>query len=115
MRDHEDHLGLNKGADFVRFIDRDFAFYTHWYERLRLAANTLTPSLESVFFNAEHNYTLQYGVVLSPLQVTDSEETITRKLRVTAAYLDIPDPPPYLEPACHRPLHDAVRDVPGDA
>lgn len=27
--------------------------------------------------------------MLSPLQVTDSEETITRKLRVTAAYLDI--------------------------
>lgn len=39
VRDHEDHLGLNKSTDFVRFIDRDFAFYTRWYERLRLAAN----------------------------------------------------------------------------
>jgi hypothetical protein len=89
VRDHEDRLGLKKSADFVRFIDRDLAFYTHWYERLRLAASTLTPALESVFFNAEHNYTLQYGVLLSPVQVTDSEEIITRKLRVTAAYLDI--------------------------
>jgi len=89
VRDHEEHLGLTKSADFVRFIDRDFAFYTNWYKRLRLAANTLTLGLESVFFNAEHNFTLQYPVLLSPLQVTDPEEIIMRKLRVTAAYLDI--------------------------
>lgn len=89
VRNHEDSLGLQRSSDFVTFIDRDFAFYTHWYERLRRAANTLTLGLESVFFNAEHNFTLQYGVLLAPLQVSDSEDTIMRKLRVTAAYLDI--------------------------
>ena len=44
VRDHEDRLGLNKSGDFVRFIDQDFAFYSYWYERLRMAANRLTPS-----------------------------------------------------------------------
>ena len=89
VRDHEDRLGLEKSSDFVRFIDQDFAFYGHWYERLRQAADRLTPGLECVYFNAEHNFTLQYPVLLSPLRVHDDEETIYRKLRVTAAFLDI--------------------------
>jgi hypothetical protein len=89
VRDHEDRLGLEKSSEFVRFIDRDFAFYGHWYERLRRAADTLTPGLECVYFNAEHNFTLQYPVLLSPLQVQDSEETILRKVRIAATFLDI--------------------------
>jgi hypothetical protein len=89
VRDHEDRLGLEKNSEFVRFIDRDFAFYGHWYERLRRAADTLTPGLECVYFNAEHNFTLQYPVLLSPLQVQDSEDTILRKVRIAATFLDI--------------------------
>lgn len=89
VRDREVSLGLQRSSDFVTFIERDFAFYSNWYQRLRQAANTLTPGLESIFFNAEHNYTLQYGVLLAPLRVTDSESVILRKLGVTAAYLDI--------------------------
>jgi hypothetical protein len=89
VRDHEDRLGLEKSSDFVRFIDRDFAFYGHWYERLRSAAETLTPGLECVYFNSEHNFTLQYPVLLSPLQVQDTEDTILRKVRIAATFLDI--------------------------
>ena len=62
-----------RAADFVRFIDRDFAFYGHWYEQLRRAADHLTPGLECVYFNAEHNFTLQYPVLLAPLGVDDDE------------------------------------------
>ena len=77
VRDHEERLGLEKSGDFVRFIDQDFAFYGHWYERLRKAADTFTPGLECIYFNAEHNFTLQYPVLLSPLQVQDDEGTPT--------------------------------------
>ena len=84
-----DRLGLEKSADFVRFIDQDFAFYSHWYERLRKAADKLTPGLECIFFNADHNFTLQYPVLLSPMQLKDSEDTILSKVRVTSAFLDI--------------------------
>ncbi len=82
-------LGLQASADFSRFIDRDFAFYSRWYERLRRAADDLTPGLESVHFNAQHNFTLQYPVLLAPLRVDDAEGILLRKVRVAAAYLDI--------------------------
>jgi hypothetical protein len=89
VRDHEERLGLTKSADFVRFIDRDFAFYSHWYERLRKAGDAVTPGLEYVYFNAEHNFTLQYPVLLAPLRLDDPEPIILKKIRITAAFLDI--------------------------
>src|SRR5439155_27152065 len=75
--------------EFARFIERDFAFYGSWYERLRRPAEALTPGLECVHFNAQHNFTLQYPVMLAPLRVEDDEAGALRKLRVVAAYLDI--------------------------
>ncbi len=89
VRDHEESLGLTSSEAFARFIERDFSFYAHWYERLRLAGETLTPGLESIHFNAQHNFTLQYPVLLSPLKADDDEATALRKVRVAAAYLDI--------------------------
>jgi len=89
VRDHEDALGLTASAEFARFIERDFAVYGCWYERLRRAAEALMSGLECVHFNAQHNFTLQYPVLLAPLRVEDNEATALRKLRVVAAYLDI--------------------------
>ena len=89
VRDHENRLGLTASAEFARFIERDFSYYGRWYERLRLAAETRTLGLECVHYNAQHNFTLQYPVLLAPLRMDDDEAAAVRKLRVVAAYLDI--------------------------
>jgi len=89
VREREESLGLTSGTEFARFIEEDFAFYGCWYARLREAAETLTEGLECVRYCAEHNYTLQYPVLLAPLKREDGEEKILRKLRVVAAFLDI--------------------------
>ena len=89
VRDNEVGLELKGSADFAGIIERDFAFYSRWYERLRLAGDTLTTGLESVYFNAQHNFTLQYPLLLAPLKVGDDEASVLRKLRVVAAWLDI--------------------------
>jgi len=89
VRDHEEQLGLSGSADFARFIERDFAFFTRWYERLRLAGEELTPGLECVHFNAQHNFTLQYAVLLAALRTEDDEAVALRKVRIAAAWIDI--------------------------
>ena len=89
VREREEGLGLTSGPEFARLIEEDFAFYGHWYARLREAAETLTDGLESVRYCAEHNFTLQYPVLLAPLTREDREEDILRKLRVVSAFLDI--------------------------
>lgn len=89
VRDHEESLALTSSSDFARFIERDFAFYAGWYERLRRAGESQTLGLERVHFNAQHNFTLQYAVLLASLRVDDDDATALRKIRVVAAYLDI--------------------------
>jgi hypothetical protein len=89
VRDHDEALGLKGSAEFGRFIQEDFAFYSSWYERIRKAAETLTPGLEAVHYNARNAFTLQYPVLLAPLSRADSEAETLRKIRVVAAYLDI--------------------------
>lgn len=89
VRDHEEPLGLSASAAFARFIEEDFAFYGRWYERIREAAETLTPGLEAIHYNAQNRFTLQYPALLAPLARSDSDEVIRRKLRIVAAYLDI--------------------------
>jgi hypothetical protein len=69
----------------VRFIDRNFTFYIHWYSGLRHAADQLT----RVYYNSEHDFTPQYPVLLAPIRVTDGDEMVYRKLRITGAFLDI--------------------------
>lgn len=89
VRDHEAPLCLQSSAAFGRFIQDDFAFYGHWYERIRRAADSLTEDLEAIHFNAQNNFTLQYPVLLAPLKRGDSEDEILRKLRIVSKYLDI--------------------------
>jgi hypothetical protein len=89
VRDNEKSLGLKCGADFAQFIERDFAFYARQYRRIREAAATLTVGLEHIHYNAQNNFTLQYPVLLAPLRVDDTEPEILKKLRITAAFLDI--------------------------
>jgi len=89
IRDQQERLKLGKSADFASFIESDFSFYAKQYLRLRKAAEALTPGLECVHYNAQNNFTLQYPVLLAPLRVTDPDEDILRKLRVTSSYLDI--------------------------
>jgi hypothetical protein len=89
VHEHEKDLGLAGSASFARFIQEDFAFYAHWYQRIRRAAETLTQGQEPIHFNAQNNFTLQYPVLLAPLRRDDSEMEILRKLRVVSTYLDI--------------------------
>jgi hypothetical protein len=89
VKEHEEELGLKSSADFSRFIEKDFAFYTRQYLRVRQAGEKLTPGLERILYNSQNNFTLQYTVLLAPLRVTDSEADIQTKLHVVAAFIDI--------------------------
>lgn len=64
-------------------------FYLRHYERLRRAAENLTPGLEPVYHVACFNFTLQYPMLLAALDRADSAAVIDQKIRIVATYLDI--------------------------
>jgi uncharacterized protein with ParB-like and HNH nuclease domain len=89
VRDNHENMGLTSSDSFAQFVDRDLNFYARHYLRLRQASRELLPGLETVFYNARYEFTLQYPLLLSPLQPGEDEQTTLRKLRVVARFVDI--------------------------
>lgn len=89
LRDNRQKIGLINSPDFIRFIERDFAFYTRQYLELRKASVSLTAGLEEVFYNAQHGFTLQYPLLLAPLNPDDEPQVVNQKIRLVASFVDI--------------------------
>ncbi len=89
VRENEKRLALSKPLDYVRFVERDFKFYTDQYELLSRASLKPLKGLEIVYANAWLEVTLQYPLLLAPLTTSDDEDTRLRKIRVVASFVDI--------------------------
>ncbi len=89
VQSKEADLRLKSSDDYANFIQKDFSFYSHWYLQLRKATKELTKGYECVFYNAQHNFTLQYPVLLAPLCIDDKDNEIFRKIQIVATYLDV--------------------------
>ena len=89
LRDSASTIGLRQSDDYYGFIDRHFDFFSHQYLRLIEASQELIAGLERVYYNAQHGFTLQYMLLLSPLRPDDNQMLVDRKIRLVAHYLDI--------------------------
>ena len=89
VHDHENKLQLTNSAAFAAFIEKQFSYFSRQYLRIRRAADTITPGLECIFYNALNNFTLQYPVLLASLRLEDTDNEVLRKFRVVSRYLDI--------------------------
>jgi len=89
VRDHTRQIELNRSEDYFRFFDRDLNFYAAQYRLMRTAAKKYTPGLENIYHLAQLGFTLQYPVMLAPLQTADNAETIQKKLRMVSIFLEI--------------------------
>jgi uncharacterized protein with ParB-like and HNH nuclease domain len=89
VRDESGRIGLKNNSDFYNFITREQTFFSKYYIRLRQASNRFTPGLEYVYYNARHNFTLQYPLILASLRQADDPDTIDRKIRLVSGFIDI--------------------------
>jgi uncharacterized protein with ParB-like and HNH nuclease domain len=89
VREEKERIGLNRSSDFKEFVEDKFTQFSNYYFKVRKASQTFTLGLEYVFYNAKNNFTLQYPLILSPLCPKDDPETVNRKIRLVAGYLDI--------------------------
>lgn len=87
--DNQKKLGLAKSSDYIRFVERDFKFYTDQYEALQRASIDSIQGLEIVYAISWLGFTHQYPLLLAPLKTTDDEKTRLRKTQVVAAFVDI--------------------------
>jgi uncharacterized protein with ParB-like and HNH nuclease domain len=89
VRDHSAQLGLGKARANEKLMAESFPFFAKAYRGILQASAHYTPGLQAVYYNAHNDFTWQSTVLLAPLMETDDDETVHRKLAVTATYLDI--------------------------
>lgn len=89
VRDHSVQLGLGKAQANQKLMAESFPFFAKAYRRILDASRHYTPGLEAIYYNAHNDFTWQGTVLLAPLVETDDNDTVRRKLAVTATYLDI--------------------------
>ena len=89
LRDSASTIGLRQSDDYYEFIDRYFDFFSRQYLRLIEASQEPVAGLERVYYNAQHGFTLQYMLLLSPLRPDDNQIAVDRKFQLVSHYLDI--------------------------
>lgn len=89
VRDHSAQLGLGKAQANQKLMAESFPFFAKAYRRILDASKHYTPGLQAIYYNAHNDFTWQSTVLLAPLVEADDDETVRRKLAVTATYLDI--------------------------
>ena len=92
VRDNLKKIGLDENDDqtFENFIQKDFKFYLKYYIKILNAEKTPTPELEHVYYINQWGIapTLSFPLMLSPLNLDDSEEVICRKINIVARYIE---------------------------
>lgn len=88
-RDNQRRLQVGSPSQNATLITSHFPFFAKAYQMVLEASRTYTKGLEAVFYNAHNEFTWQNTVLLAPLVVSDDNETVRRKIAITATYLDI--------------------------
>lgn len=92
VRDNLSKVGLdsNDGATFEHFIQSDFQFYLKSYTQILQAERSLDSGLEHVFYIHRWGIapTLSFPLMLAPLNVGDSEDTVRAKIDTVARYIE---------------------------
>ena len=90
IRDNQNVLKLKEGDSdtYYRWITKDLDYYARIYVELLGASKNIKPGLESIRYNADHSFTLQYQLLLAPLNPTDNSKTTEAKLKLVADFID---------------------------
>ena len=65
LKDNTGIIKLNKSDDFYNFINKDLQIYVREFIKLKNAAQSITPGIEPVYYNAKLAFTLQYPLLFS--------------------------------------------------
>lgn len=90
VKDKSNELGLTGDQQFTDFIQRDFRFYSRWFQRMKSASNDLKPDMKPFYYvgRSQVGFSLHYMAALSTLRLDDNEVDCLRKLNTVATFVD---------------------------
>ncbi len=92
VKENYEKVGLkeNDSQTFNKFINQDFKFYLKAYLMIKDASKTLQAATENIYYINDRGIapSLRYPLLLAPLNLEDSDETIKAKMNVVAKYIE---------------------------
>jgi uncharacterized protein with ParB-like and HNH nuclease domain len=91
VKDKTKFLDLERPIDFVDFIDKKFDFFADLYcSTIGLAESNLEVGLEHIYYCWQFGIasSLAYPLMLAPIRVNDDEETVRKKLNLSARFIE---------------------------
>ncbi|MER7547218.1 DUF262 domain-containing protein [Spirillospora sp. NPDC127506] len=96
LRNNREAAGLTSSAPaaeftqpYAEFIHSHFAAYSRHYLSILDATLKPVPGREAIFYNAHNDFTLQFPLILAPIEIIDSATEVDMKMRLVADFLDI--------------------------
>lgn len=89
VRNNAKEVGLNASDDFYQFVIKDMRVFAELYLLLLEASAKRKTGLESVKYNADAGFTLQYHIILSAVNADDNKDTASAKMGAVADFIDI--------------------------
>jgi uncharacterized protein with ParB-like and HNH nuclease domain len=87
IRDKRAIIGLVTKDDFFKFL-KEFEFFSEIYMNLRKYAAEFNPEFQHVYYNNWWNFTLQFPLILSVINNSDSIEDINKKINIISRYVE---------------------------
>lgn len=89
VRDEREKIELNNSSDFSKFIESDYSFFARQHRKIlenSYSFNEKFPYLYYIYSNGFNS--IQYPLILSPLNPGDDENTVNAKINLVSAFLD---------------------------
>ena len=88
VRENKNTMELHESKDFENIIN-EFKFYSDLYIKIKTYETELIENHEHIYYNAQLGFTFQPQLLLAPINMSDSEEIINKKLDLVSRYIDM--------------------------
>ena len=88
VRENRNLMKLHTSENFEKLID-EFIFYSKLYIRIKNYESNLDKDFKYIFYNAQLGFTFQMQLLFAPINLSDTEEIINKKLDLVSKYIDM--------------------------
>jgi len=89
IREHSSQMNLVKSKDYEDFVLKQFDKFSQLYLDLKFYSTNFTSGFESVFYNGNRNFTLQFQLILASIDPNETREESNRKIKLISCFLDL--------------------------
>ena len=81
-------INLNSSEDFVNII-KEFSFFAKHYLNIKSYENKYNEEFKYIYYNTQLGFTLQEQLLLAPINSSDSDEIVKKKIVLVSKFIDI--------------------------